>query len=340
MPRFSIIIPVYNVAPYLRECLDSVVAQTFADWEAICVDDGSTDGSGAILDEYAAKDNRFRVIHQANAGVSAARNAALDVARGEWICFIDADDIWHRDFLFDSTSAIACHSDCKLLRHDVVRFKDGMPCDFGCEEPRFQEKDISGEVSFEDFSGHYFWEHVYRRDVVGSIRFPPYKRGEDRVFFDSILLNHSDKLVTTNASRYGYRIRPGSAMNSLPSAKVIVDELQHRRDIVYMIETCAKTVPYAGSRWLEGYFTDGFAGLAAVKPAEERKLLWHEWYKCVKDMRDAKGLSTRTRRIYLLACLLPCRPVWWFIVRLLPWYRRHGLLPRLVRRVRKYWTKP
>ena len=63
-PVFSIIIPVYNVAPYLRECLDSVLAQTFADWEAICVDDGSTDGSGAILDEYAAKDARFRIVHQ------------------------------------------------------------------------------------------------------------------------------------------------------------------------------------------------------------------------------------------------------------------------------------
>jgi len=72
-PFFSIIIPVYNVAPYLRECLDSVLAQTFTDWEAICVDDGSTDGSGAILDEYAAKEPRIKVIHPKNAGVGAAR---------------------------------------------------------------------------------------------------------------------------------------------------------------------------------------------------------------------------------------------------------------------------
>lgn len=91
-PRFSIIIPVYNVAPYLRECLDSLLAQTFADWEAVCVDDGSTDGGGAILDEYAARDARFRVFHQSNAGVSAARNKGLDAAKGEWIWFVDADD--------------------------------------------------------------------------------------------------------------------------------------------------------------------------------------------------------------------------------------------------------
>ena len=81
-PFFSVIIPVYNVAPYLRECLDSVLKQTFTDWEAICVDDGSTDESGAILDEYAAKDKRFRVIHQANAGVSAPSKRHNSLRRG------------------------------------------------------------------------------------------------------------------------------------------------------------------------------------------------------------------------------------------------------------------
>ena len=78
--KLSVIIPVYNVARYLRECLDSVQAQTFTDWEAICVNDGSTDECGKILDEYAAKDTRFKVIHKENGGVSTARNAGLDVA--------------------------------------------------------------------------------------------------------------------------------------------------------------------------------------------------------------------------------------------------------------------
>ena len=91
-PFFSIIVPVYNVAPYLRECLDSVLAQTFTDWECLCVDDGSTDESGVILDEYAQKDSRFRVFHKPNAGVSAARNLGLDNVRGEWIWFVDSDD--------------------------------------------------------------------------------------------------------------------------------------------------------------------------------------------------------------------------------------------------------
>lgn len=92
MTRFSVIIPVYNVESYLRECLDSVLCQTFQDWEAICVNDGSSDNSLAILDEYAAKDSRFKVVSQTNGGLSAARNTGMDNASGEYIVFLDSDD--------------------------------------------------------------------------------------------------------------------------------------------------------------------------------------------------------------------------------------------------------
>jgi glycosyltransferase involved in cell wall biosynthesis len=92
MPVISIIIPVYNVERYLRCCLDSVIAQSFSDFECILVDDGSVDNSPAICDEYVQKDNRFLVVHQKNTGVSAARNAGLDIARGGYIKFIDSDD--------------------------------------------------------------------------------------------------------------------------------------------------------------------------------------------------------------------------------------------------------
>ena len=94
-PAVSVIVPVYKVERWLPRCLDSLLAQTCPDWEAICVDDGSPDGCGAILDEYAAKDARFRVIHKENAGVSAARNLALEQARGEFLLFVDSDDFIH-----------------------------------------------------------------------------------------------------------------------------------------------------------------------------------------------------------------------------------------------------
>src|SRR5690606_22590995 len=92
MPKVSVIIPVYNTENYLRECLDSILAQTFTDFEVLLINDGSTDSSGKICDEYAEKDSRIKVFHKENGGVSSARNLGLDNAKGEWICFVDSDD--------------------------------------------------------------------------------------------------------------------------------------------------------------------------------------------------------------------------------------------------------
>lgn len=98
-PLFSIIVPVYRSGPFLRDCLDSIRNQTLTDWECICINDGSPDDSGAILDEYARKDARFTAIHQENRGVSAARNAGLSLARGNWTAFVDGDDTVEPDML-------------------------------------------------------------------------------------------------------------------------------------------------------------------------------------------------------------------------------------------------
>lgn len=92
MPKISVIVPVYNVEKYLHRCIDSILAQTFADFELLLVDDGSKDASGSICDEYSEKDCRVRVFHKENGGVSSARNMGLDYARGEWITFVDSDD--------------------------------------------------------------------------------------------------------------------------------------------------------------------------------------------------------------------------------------------------------
>ena len=88
----SCIIPVYNTQKYLPRCIESVLAQTFVDWEMLLIDDGSTDASGSICDEYAAKDERIRVFHKENGGISSARNVGLNYAQGEWIFFVDSDD--------------------------------------------------------------------------------------------------------------------------------------------------------------------------------------------------------------------------------------------------------
>ena len=118
----SIIVPVYNVEKYLRECLDSISLLKAVTWEAILVDDGSTDTSGQICDEYAKQDSRFRVIHQKNAGVSAARNAGLDAAKGEWIWFVDSDDSINPDFEISNPEVL---DDADYVLFDMRKFCDG-----------------------------------------------------------------------------------------------------------------------------------------------------------------------------------------------------------------------
>ena len=98
-PTISVIVPVYNAEKYLPRCIESVLAQTFVDWEMLLIDDGSTDASGSICDEYAAKDERIRVFHKENGGVSSARNLGLDNAQGEWITFVDSDDYIEENYL-------------------------------------------------------------------------------------------------------------------------------------------------------------------------------------------------------------------------------------------------
>ena len=99
LPIVSVIVPVYNTEKYLPECIESVLFQSYTDFELLLIDDGSTDGSGLICDEYARKDFRIKVVHKSNGGVSSARNEGLDIARGEYVCFVDSDDWVCKDYL-------------------------------------------------------------------------------------------------------------------------------------------------------------------------------------------------------------------------------------------------
>ena len=113
-PKVSVIVPVYKAEKYLRKCVDSILTQTFKDFEVILVDDGSPDKSGEICDEYAEKDSRVRVFHKENGGVSSARNKGIDEARGEWVTFVDADD-W---LSFETLESLSIY----LKDYDIIRF--------------------------------------------------------------------------------------------------------------------------------------------------------------------------------------------------------------------------
>ena len=180
-PTFSIIIPVYNVAPYLRECLDSVLNQTFENWEAVCVDDGSTDESGAILDEYGAKDNRFKVIHQKNEGVSSARNNALRVAIAEQILFLDADDIYNIDLLCQLNICSVENPNVEIISFQLERFVDSQDIHWEGTKETVKKINIETSVHLTDLLCC-FSAKMYKREVLPSHGFRSYTRGEDLLF--------------------------------------------------------------------------------------------------------------------------------------------------------------
>lgn len=115
VPRFSVIMPVYDHQRYVGQAIESVRDQTLPQWELLAVDDGSTDASGSLLDQAAAKDPRIRVVHQANAGQSAARNHGLRLARGEWIAYLDSDDIWYPNALRNYAECIGAHPEAQFV---------------------------------------------------------------------------------------------------------------------------------------------------------------------------------------------------------------------------------
>ena len=216
-PFFSIIIPVYNVAPYLHECLDSVREQTFADWECICVDDGSTDGSPAILDGYAEKDSRFCVIHQPNAGVSAARNKGLDAAKGKWIGFLDADDIWRSDLLqMSGCDHASDFTDWVRMKDVACYFRDGPPP--GTAIPTASSTELMEHVTATGFrlvsqDGTPFL-NFFRRECIGTTRFKVGIRFREDALFGFEMAVKAHRILMTDYKGYCRRERSGSAMFS------------------------------------------------------------------------------------------------------------------------------
>lgn len=199
----SIVVPVYNVADYLNECVDSLLAQKYKDVEIILVDDGSTDNSGKICDEYSKKNRIIRVIHQKNGGLSAARNKGLSVAKGKYICFVDSDDYVLPGYLDE------------MLK--VVKKKNADICVCGFGETIPQEKTISGQDATIQFLTKQenldilAWNKLYRLSIFKNfdITYPEGKNNEDNLTTYK-LYAHANKVSYIAKSLYYYRERENS----------------------------------------------------------------------------------------------------------------------------------
>ena len=274
----SIIIPVYKVEPYLRECLDSIAASPLQCWEAILIDDGSPDGCPQICDEYAAKDKRFRVIHQKNAGVAAARNAGLDVAQGQWCWFVDSDDVVDMRPVGDMVTWLQGHKEVDLVMFDLETFDDNEDTSYDtlklrntslryADATKMVNVPVDVSVNKNDFLMKHIcyhhqrlWYHRrgWRYDSTINedgtaierqqepIRFSRgMKTGEDGEFQYKYLMLCQHPL-RVHSTIYYYRQREGSASNSPNSrAQVVKDTIQVFDNLLqYMVQNNVKLEPW------------------------------------------------------------------------------------------------
>lgn len=202
-PQISVIIPVYNVELYLRKCLDSVLNQTYRNLEIILVDDGSTDNSGAICDEYSEKDARIQVYHTENRGLSAARNLGLNETNGEWIGFVDSDD-WIDPDLFQRAIDSICTA-------DILCFSKNEGIYTGVEA---LAENISGTISSSA------WRKLYRKECFLTVRFPLGRVYEDAATTYKVL-NAASFVRCCKIDGYHYRRRPGSITSTYDMANIV-----------------------------------------------------------------------------------------------------------------------
>lgn len=223
--RFSIIVPIYNTEKYLNKCIDSILKQTYSNFELILVDDGSTDSSGEICDDYAKKYDFIKVIHQENLGVSVARNVGLDVARYEWISFVDSDD-WVESEVLEILSKHIVDENADIYSFNMnVSNESGSlvrTCIFNKENRIFIFENENERFNYfynilvQGKAGQTVWERVFRKDIIekNNLRFisRDIVSAEDQAFVFQYML-YVNKISALSDIFYNYRVRKGSLTN-------------------------------------------------------------------------------------------------------------------------------
>lgn len=228
----SVIIPIYNVESYLRECVESVINQTYKNLEIILVDDGSTDGCAAICDEYKKKDNRVKVIHKKNGGLSSARNTGLDIANGRYISFVDSDD-----FVGKHLYEMANRSMSKY-NAQIYCFRNTDHRITSTSEEFVSDSDVIYDkvTAYKEYNNVYgtiddaIWDKIFEASLFKGIRFPEGKICED-IFTFYKLVDKSDKIIYNNSVLYFYRARESSLSQSGSKVDKFFDNMEANEEV-------------------------------------------------------------------------------------------------------------
>ena len=215
MDKISVIVPIYNVKEYLNRCLDSILCQTYKNIELILIDDGSTDGSEKICDDYAKKDNRVVVYHQKNSGVSASRNKGLELATGEYIGFVDSDDYINEEMYEKLLNCLKLNNaSISMCKYQLLNY-GSVPKEINnTGEIVYPQIDAMKRVIISYEITSHLWNKLYKKELWDGITFPIGKKFEDLAVM-YLVIEKINKLSILNENLYYYTRRQGSIMKTI-----------------------------------------------------------------------------------------------------------------------------
>lgn len=261
--KVSVIIPVYNTEQFLEQCLDSVISQTLKEIEIICVDDGSRDGSEKILQRYAAKDERIRIVTQPNSGLGAARNSGLEIATGEYIAFLDSDD-WFAQTALEKLYAQAVRDDADVCMCGRINHLDryGNTVNYKTLPnkklyPREQPFSLDRPDSLFDFSDFSVWNKLYRRSFLeeNRIRYLPVRLAED-IHFTPVAICSARRITVLYEALVHYRVMRPESLTAMIYKRpeeylnIWMKTAEELRNRGVFRERCIANLAWASALWL------------------------------------------------------------------------------------------
>ena len=232
MEKISVIVPVYKVEPYLDQCVESIVRQTWEDLEILLIDDGSPDRCPEMCDAWAARDHRIRVIHQKNGGLSTARNTGLDAAKGDYIAFVDSDDFVEREYIEYLYRALqetgADLAECGYDRKEEA--PNGTEAERTMARPILQTPEEALTILSTHPGGRVncvVWDKLFRRELIGKERFAEGYLGQD-ILFSCRIFGKCRKIAWIGNVLYHWRNTPGSAMHQFIKNRLHAMEMYYR----------------------------------------------------------------------------------------------------------------
>lgn len=305
----TVIVPIYKVEPYIKKCLDSIINQTYQKLEIILVDDGSPDNCGMICDEYAKRDNRIIVIHKENGGLSSARNAALDIAKGEYVMFVDSDD-WVKPEFCAVALRMALQENVQIVSfgymnifinkgHVIVRRQK---C--STSNPRIisASEGVRHLITYDDRINNYVWNKIYKRSLWEDVRFPEGRLFEDQAV-TCLLIIRSKTIYVSDAILYNYIKRSDSitGVGKHPEAIVDIFELWSER-----LENIRKYCPENELLQIMQIAYFAVESIMEISHKDKYGYALNEFHAFLSEHKDLILANTRSRT---LKCYYHFRPL-------------------------------